>query len=133
VGEDRKEHVSERFRRLLALYRKLDDGEWGGQDLEDATKTACKTVWPEINTQSSKYPTVAMSGPPTLPVIRGSGEKGGKSLGTPVSRVRTKPKATLRGARTMVASAKRERISGSVSGPSPILLLCVAACGRSEA
>lgn len=37
MGEDRKEHVSGRFRRLLALYRKLDGGEWGGQDLEDAT------------------------------------------------------------------------------------------------
>ncbi len=37
MGEDRKEHVSERFRRFLALYRKLDGGEWGGQDLEDAT------------------------------------------------------------------------------------------------
>jgi len=34
VGE---EHVSERFRRLLALYRKPDGSEWGGQDLEDAT------------------------------------------------------------------------------------------------
>ena len=32
-----KEHVSERFRRLLALYRKPDGSEWGGQDLENAT------------------------------------------------------------------------------------------------
>ena len=32
-----REHVSERFRRLLALYRKPDGGEWGGQDLENAT------------------------------------------------------------------------------------------------
>jgi transcriptional regulator with XRE-family HTH domain len=31
------EHVSERFRRLLALYRKPDGSEWGGQDLENAT------------------------------------------------------------------------------------------------
>ena len=31
------EHVSERFRRLLALYRKPDGGEWGGQDLQNAT------------------------------------------------------------------------------------------------
>ena len=31
------EHVSERFRRLLALYRKPDGSEWGGQDLEYAT------------------------------------------------------------------------------------------------
>ncbi len=30
------EHVSERFRRMLALYRKPDGSEWGGQDLEDA-------------------------------------------------------------------------------------------------
>jgi hypothetical protein len=30
------EHVSERFRRLPALYRKPDGGEWGGQDLENA-------------------------------------------------------------------------------------------------
>lgn len=29
------EHVSERFRRLLALYRRPDGGEWGGQDLEN--------------------------------------------------------------------------------------------------
>lgn len=34
---DGKEHVSERFRRLLALYRKADGQEWGGQDLENAT------------------------------------------------------------------------------------------------
>ena len=32
-----KEHVSERFRRMLALYRKRDGSEWGGQDLENAT------------------------------------------------------------------------------------------------
>lgn len=32
-----KEHVSERFRRMLALYRKPDGSEWGGQDLENAT------------------------------------------------------------------------------------------------
>ena len=31
------EHVSERFLRLLALYRKPDGSEWGGQDLENAT------------------------------------------------------------------------------------------------
>jgi transcriptional regulator with XRE-family HTH domain len=31
------EHVSERFRRLLSLYRKPDGLEWGGQDLENAT------------------------------------------------------------------------------------------------
>ena len=31
------EHVSERFRRMLALYRKPDGSEWGGQDLENAT------------------------------------------------------------------------------------------------
>ncbi len=30
-------HVSERFARLLALYRKPDGLEWGGQDLENAT------------------------------------------------------------------------------------------------
>ena len=30
------EHFSERFLRLLALYRKPEGGEWGGQDLEDA-------------------------------------------------------------------------------------------------
>ena len=33
----RQEHVSERFRRLLALHRRPDGSEWGGQDLEDAT------------------------------------------------------------------------------------------------
>lgn len=37
TGESGEEHVSERFRRLLALYRKPDGREWGGQDLEDAT------------------------------------------------------------------------------------------------
>jgi hypothetical protein len=36
MGEG-NEHVSERFLRLLALYRKPDGGEWGGQDLENAT------------------------------------------------------------------------------------------------
>ena len=35
MGEN--EHVSERFRRLLALYRRPDGAEWGGQDLENAT------------------------------------------------------------------------------------------------
>ena len=30
-------HVSERFARLLALYRKPDGSEWGGRDLERAT------------------------------------------------------------------------------------------------
>ena len=34
---DGREHVSERFLRLLALYRKPDGSEWGGQDLENAT------------------------------------------------------------------------------------------------
>jgi transcriptional regulator with XRE-family HTH domain len=32
-----KEHVSQRFRRLLALYYRPDGSEWGGQDLENAT------------------------------------------------------------------------------------------------
>ena len=32
-----KEHVSETFARLLALYRKPDGSEWGGQELEYAT------------------------------------------------------------------------------------------------
>ncbi len=32
-----RERVSERFARLLAVYRKPDGGEWGGQDLENAT------------------------------------------------------------------------------------------------
>src|SRR5918997_503933 len=38
MGADRQpEHVSERFARLLALYRKPDGSVWGGQDLERAT------------------------------------------------------------------------------------------------
>lgn len=37
MGEDRQGHVSERFARLLALFRKPDGSGWGGQDLEDAT------------------------------------------------------------------------------------------------
>ena len=37
MGADRRGHVSERFLRLLALYRKPDGSAWGGQDLEDAT------------------------------------------------------------------------------------------------
>ena len=37
MGEERREHVSERFGRLLDLYRKPDGSEWGGQDLENAT------------------------------------------------------------------------------------------------
>ena len=32
-----REHVSERFGRLLALYRRPDGSEWGGQALEGAT------------------------------------------------------------------------------------------------
>ena len=35
MGE--KEHVSETFARLLALYRKPDGSQWGGQDLQNAT------------------------------------------------------------------------------------------------
>lgn len=35
--DDRQEHVSDRFLRLLALYLRPDGGEWGGQDLERAT------------------------------------------------------------------------------------------------
>ncbi len=37
VGEERRGHVSGRFRRLLALYRRPDGSEWGGQALERAT------------------------------------------------------------------------------------------------
>ena len=38
MGEGRQEeHVSERFARLLALYRRPDGSEWGGRDLERAT------------------------------------------------------------------------------------------------
>ena len=37
MREARQKHVSERFRRLLSLYRRPDGSEWGGQDLEDAT------------------------------------------------------------------------------------------------
>ena len=37
MDEGRQEHVSERFRRLLALHRRPDGSEWGGQNLEDAT------------------------------------------------------------------------------------------------
>ncbi len=37
MGGTRQEHVSERVRRLLTLYRRADGGEWGGQNLEDAT------------------------------------------------------------------------------------------------
>jgi transcriptional regulator with XRE-family HTH domain len=40
MGEDRQVHVSERFRRLLSLYRRPDGSEWGGQDLERATSGA---------------------------------------------------------------------------------------------
>ncbi len=35
--EHRHSHVSERFTRLLALYRRPDGSEWGGQDLQNAT------------------------------------------------------------------------------------------------
>lgn len=38
MGENSQEkRVSEKFRRLLALYRRPDGSEWGGQDLESAT------------------------------------------------------------------------------------------------
>lgn len=36
MGEERQVHVRERFVRRLALYRRPDGSEWGGQDLEDA-------------------------------------------------------------------------------------------------
>lgn len=42
MGEDRQGHVSERFERLLELYRKPDGSEWGGQDLENATSRTVK-------------------------------------------------------------------------------------------
>ena len=37
MGEERQVHVSERFRRMLTLYRRPDGSEWGDQDLENAT------------------------------------------------------------------------------------------------
>jgi transcriptional regulator with XRE-family HTH domain len=37
MGEEHQEHVRERFARLLALYRRPDGSEWGGQNLENAT------------------------------------------------------------------------------------------------
>ncbi len=37
MGERQADHVSERFKRLVDLYRKPDGSEWGGQDLERAT------------------------------------------------------------------------------------------------
>ena len=37
MAEGQGAHVSERFLRLLALYRKPDGSDWGGQDLERAT------------------------------------------------------------------------------------------------
>ncbi len=37
MAEGRGTHVSERFGRLLDLYRKPDGSPWGGQDLENAT------------------------------------------------------------------------------------------------
>jgi transcriptional regulator with XRE-family HTH domain len=37
MGGGRQEHVSERFARLLALYRRPGGSEWGGQDLQRAT------------------------------------------------------------------------------------------------
>lgn len=37
MNAGRHVHVSERFVRLLDLYRKPDGSEWGGQDLENAT------------------------------------------------------------------------------------------------
>lgn len=37
MGQAEQEPVSERFERLLELYRKPDGSLWGGQDLEDAT------------------------------------------------------------------------------------------------
>lgn len=38
--DGKQEHVSQRFKRLIALYRKPDGREWGGQDLEEATDGA---------------------------------------------------------------------------------------------
>lgn len=37
MAEGREGRSSERFLRLLALYRKPDGSEWGGRDLEGAT------------------------------------------------------------------------------------------------
>lgn len=37
VEDGQEGHVSERFLRLLTLYRKPDGSEWGGQDLQKAT------------------------------------------------------------------------------------------------
>ena len=40
MGGGREVHVSERFSRMLALYRRPDGSEWGGQDPEDPTGEA---------------------------------------------------------------------------------------------
>jgi hypothetical protein len=42
MGEGRQDHVSDRFARLLVLFRRPDGSEWGGQDLETATGGAVK-------------------------------------------------------------------------------------------
>lgn len=37
MAKEQGQHVSERFARLLDLYRRPDGSEWGGRDLERAT------------------------------------------------------------------------------------------------
>ncbi len=74
MGEG-KEHVSETFRRLLALYRKPDGSEWGGQDLENATGRAVTRSY-VVNLKSGRIEnpglaklgaiSEAMGFPPTL-------------------------------------------------------------------
>ncbi len=44
--DDRKQHVSERFGRLLSLYRKPDGGEWGGRNPESATDGSSHKAFP---------------------------------------------------------------------------------------
>lgn len=45
MSERRQGHVSDRFGRLLVLYRKSDGSEWGGQDLETATGGVVKRLY----------------------------------------------------------------------------------------
>lgn len=77
-------HVSERFRRLLALYRRPDGSVWGGQDLEDAaggTVTCSHVV--NLKRGRTKSPgldkleaiVAAMSFPPQLWFGGGTGDR----------------------------------------------------------
>lgn len=91
MGEDRQEHVSVRFGRLLEAYRRPNGGRWRGQALEEATGEAVTRSYVSNlkngrigNPGLAKLEAIAgaMGFPPEL-WFGGAGAKGGELLAVP--------------------------------------------------